>query len=102
MYLYNTTFAIDRDIESSVIDWLTSEYIPSAVADGFFTAPDILSVINNDPDVRSVAVHLYTDDLSNIDNWYADHGARLFASVIERWQGKVVFFSTTLESLYAR
>lgn len=104
-YLYNTTFAADSDIKEEVIEWISREFIPSAVDGGYFFAsdpsPDILTVLGGEPGVTSIAVHLYTDLIENIQNWYADHGSRLFSYVMDRWCGKVVFFSTTLESLCA-
>ena len=105
MYLYNTTFAVDTSLEEDVIRWIKNEFIPSAVEDEYFLsdsgrAPAALRVVGGEPGVSSIAVHLYCESIVDIKDWYADRGARLFNDVIERWDGKVVFFSTTLEILY--
>lgn len=107
MFLYNTTFAVDNAIENEVIDWLNSEFIPSAVDEEYFYgidskfAPMILRVLGGEPGVKSIAVHLYLDSIETLKDWYADHGARLFSHIMEKWGEKAVFFSTTLEVMYA-
>lgn len=100
MLLYNTTFAVDIDIEKDVIQWIEDVFIPSAVEDSCFFSPQILRVLGGEPEVTSIAVHIYTDSIKQIENWYADHGSALFGSLIERWDGKVVIFSTTLQVIY--
>ena len=106
MYLYNTTFAFDKELEKEITAWIEKHFIPSALQDNYFMAsgsksPDVLKVLSGGDETISVAVHLFTDSLENIKNWYADHGSRLFSEAIDRWPEKVVFFSTTLESIYA-
>lgn len=105
MYLYNTTFAVDIQVEDDLINWLKKDFIPSAVDEKYFIIspelkPAILRVLGGEPGISSLAVHLYTDCIQNIEDWYSDHGSALFSDVIDRWQGRVVFFSTTLECLY--
>ena len=103
MYLYNTTFAIDTAIEAEVIMWLKDRFIPEALEDGYFIneAPsgDIFRVLGGEPGVTSIAVHLYCDSIENIKDWYADRGSGLFSYILERWNQRVMFFSTTLECL---
>ena len=106
MLLYNTTFAVDTNLEKEVVEWIKKEFIPSAADNEYFFSeaphsPDILRVIGGEPGVTSIAVHLYTDSVECIKDWYADRGAALFSDVLERWGERVMFFSTTLESLYA-
>lgn len=101
MLLYNTTFAVDTDVEAEVIAWLKDEFIPSGIDEDYFAGPQLLRVLGGEPGVTSLAVHFYSETVEQIEKWYADHGSRLFGRALERWQGKVMFFSTTLESLYA-
>lgn len=106
MYLYNTTFAVDTALEKDVENWIKQQFIPSAIDGGYFLAdnrhsPDVLRVLGGEPGVTSLAVHLFCESIDDIKDWYADHGSRLFSEIMERWDGRVVFFSTTLESLYA-
>lgn len=106
MYLYNTTFAVESDLENEVVEWIKKDFIPSATEDEYFldnpgASPHILRVLGGEPGVTSLAVHLFTESIEDIEKWYSDHGSRLFGSVIERWQSRVMFFSTTLEVLYA-
>lgn len=99
MYLYNTTFAVDRTLEDAVIDWLSRSFVPSGIDEGYFVGPQLLRVLGGEPDVTSLAVHFYAETIEQIELWYADHGSRLFSEVLERWENRVLFFSTTLELL---
>lgn len=99
MLLYNTTFAFDRAIERDVLQWLASEFIPSAVADGeYFAAPELFRVEAHgaDPDTLSYALHLRAPSEREINLWYEDHGSRLVAEMMQRWGGRALCFSTTL------
>lgn len=103
--LYNTTFAIEAPLEKEVMKWLEDEFIPSAIDDGYFLStekhrPSIFKVMCGESGQVTLAVHLYTSDTEIIDKWYADHGSRLFSNALECWQGRVVFFSTTLHLIY--
>ena len=101
MLLYNTTFGIDRAIEKEFIDWLRSEFIPSATADGeYFTSPALFRVeAQNEPGATSLALHLRAASRTDIETWYADHGSRLFDELLQRWPSRAVFFSTTLSEI---
>lgn len=101
MYIYNTTFGIDPAIEREFLFWLKNEFLPSADSEksggSYSFSPEILRVINNDKEVISLAVHFRADSMSDIEDWYSDHGSELFSFVNEHWYQKAVFFSTTLE-----
>lgn len=101
MHIYNTTFGIDTRIENEFIDWLRHEFIPTAVEDGeYFTGHELFRVATQaDPGVISLALHLRAEDTADIDRWYADHGSRLYAEILNRWNGSAVYFTTTLEGI---
>ncbi len=97
MHIYNITFGVEPEIEDELIGWLRSEFIPASTADGeYFTAPELMRVLNNELQVNSLALHMRADNLDDIAKWYEDHGAALFDYAQKRWNGRVVFFTTTL------
>ncbi len=99
MYIYNTTFGVDPALETEFFNWLNAEFIPASVADGeYFTAPELFKVITNDPENNAFALHMRAAATDDINRWYADHGARLFDYIMQRWGGRVVYFTTTLEA----
>lgn len=101
MLLYNTTFAIDPQIEEEFLRWLRDEFIPSATADGdYFDTPELFRVENRTAgDALSYALHMRALSAEDINLWYEDHGSRLFDTLIRRWQGRAAFFSTTLTAI---
>lgn len=99
MYIFNTTFAAEPAVEKELIEWLHGELIPSATVEGdYFTAPELMRVLSQDEN-NPLALHMRAQTLDDIRLWYEDHGSRLFDYVQQRWGGRVVFFSTTLEVL---
>lgn len=100
MHLYNTTFGVSKQVEDEFIEWLRSEFIPASISDGqYFHSPELLRVHTSDPEANTLALHLRAADLEDIRLWYEDHGARLFDYIQNRWNGQVVFFSTTLSRI---
>lgn len=96
-HIYNTTFGVDPAVEKEFIAWLRREFIPLSVDSGeYFKQPELLRVHTQDKQVNSIALHMRADDLNDINLWYEDEGARLFDFIQQTWQGRVVFFSTTL------
>ena len=100
MHIYNTTFGVDPSLETEFIAWLRSDFIPAATADGeYFTSPELMRVVTGDPDVITLALHLRAGSTDDIDRWYEDHGSRHFDYIQRKWNGRVVFFSTTLTKI---
>lgn len=101
MLLYNTTFAVDRSLEKEFLEWLEKEFIPTTIdRDEYFESVGLYAVEScYMEDTSSYALHLIASNRENVDLWYEDHGSRLFAQILERWQGGVTFFSTFLSSV---
>jgi len=97
MHIYNVTFGVDPKVEAEFLDWLRSDFITVSTGDGeYFSRPELMRVHGDSADCISYALHMRTEDLDDINKWYADHGARLFDMIQRTWPGQVVFFSTTL------
>ena len=110
LFLYNTTFVAETEETETLVRWLINSLLPTAIGkeggEAYFLnqppfSPQIMKVMGSGEESVSIAVHLYTDALENIENWYADYGAELFSEALERWNQRVMFFSTTLKSVYA-
>lgn len=100
MHIYNITFGVDPEVKNEFLDWLRSEFISASVEDGeYFSSPELMKVMTTDTSVDSFALHMRCSELNAISLWYEDHGSRLFDYIQNRWNGKVVFFTTTLEIL---
>lgn len=97
MHIYNITFGVDPTVEAEFLAWLRAEFIPRSTADGeYFSSPELMRVLSNDPKVNSFALHMRAKELDDIAKWYEDHGSTLFDHIQKKWNGRVVFFSTTL------
>lgn len=99
MYLYNVTFAADEAIAAELTQWLRHCFVPESADGGLARGAVHRLLAQGEPGTVSMAVHLYADELADIDNWYADCGSRLFAHALERWGQRIVYFPTVLECL---
>lgn len=101
MLLYNTTFGVDKAVQDKFLQWLRMEFIPVSTDSEYLTQPEIFRVNSNalDPSMANFALHFRAESREDIENWYQDHGSNLFDQIMQIWNGQVVFFSTTLESI---
>ncbi len=104
MILYNTTFAVDRDAESLLVDFIRKIYIPEAVAAGM--SSPLLSKVrpfdDNDPaHASSIALQLLAPSQAFLDRFTESEVPRIFAKMPERLVGELQAFCTELDVLYA-
>lgn len=100
MYIYNTTFHIDKAVEPDFMDWLCS-YRDSAMATGAFAAARLLTVRSEhmEDGTAAFALHLEAADLSAVRQWAENGEADSLAEIFRRWPQRAVAFSTLLEEL---
>lgn len=100
MHIYNITFGIDPGVKNEFLNWLDTEFIPTSIDnEEYFTSPELMKVLTSDNSVESYALHLRAPGPDEISLWYEDHGSRLFDYIQRHWNGRVVFFATTLEKV---
>lgn len=100
MIIYNITFGVDNSVLTEFVQWLRDEFIPKSLAESeYFPSAELMKVVNDDPAVTSLALHLRADSVNDLNLWYEDLGSALFDHIQKRWSGSVVFFPTTLEVL---
>ncbi len=101
MFIYNTTFGIDQAIEADFLQWVTEEFIKISTEDGeYFSQPEIFVIhAQQEPQIKSFAIHMRAENKADIERWYEDHGSLMFDKFMKRWNGRAVYFCTTLEAL---
>ena len=100
MYIYNTTFHLDKTVEPEFGAWLR-DYRGKALATGLFESVRILAVRSEhmEEGVTAYALHLETSDNDNIGKWTAGIEADCLPEIFSRWPQRAVAFSTLLEEI---
>lgn len=100
MYIYNTTFHLDKAIEPEFGPWLRT-YRDKALASGLFYSARILAVRSDhmEEGVTAFALHLEASDNDRVGRWTAGIEAECLPEVFSRWPQRAVAFSTLLEEI---
>lgn len=101
MYIFNITFLISNQSFSFWNSWVRDRFIPSVIANGEFSSPQLARVHapENEQDGISVALQFHTADKSAIERWMTTEGELLQQTCTGEFRGTVLFFTTTLEIL---
>ena len=100
MIVYNTTFHIHKEILAECLAFLKSHYIPQAAASGLLRDPYLRRILNSENEEgESYSVQFHTQDTASLNQWLQQDGRALQQELIDRYQEKIVGFSTLLEEI---
>lgn len=100
MIVYNTTFHIHKEILAECLAFLKSHYIPRAAASGLLHDPYLRRILNSENEEgESYSVQFHTQDMASLNAWLRQDGSVLQQELINRFQEKIVGFSTLLEEI---
>jgi len=100
MIILNTTFIVERSIETEFIAWLKDVYVPTATVTGIFVGWRLARVLSNeDPMAVSIACELTCESLSEAARWHDVSAEPLRTDMKNRWGERALFFTTYLRQL---
>jgi hypothetical protein len=100
MILYNITFNIDAGSASEWLLWMKTEYIPAALAGGYFTQWKMYRLLSEQAtDDPTFALQFQSDNLEQIERFLANEAAQLSAMINEKFRNRHVAFMTLLEEV---
>ncbi len=100
MFIYNTTFHIDRECYNEFVAWLRDVYIPITVRHGALSQPRLARIIVDEKEKgENVALQFFVARLEDLSRWYSAHGDALIQELREKFGRRVVGFSTIMEHL---
>lgn len=100
MLIVNTTFNVSVSCEKEWIQWACTEYIPEVIAPGFLVEPRFCRLlIDNEDGNQSYAIQFEVKDLDTLDFWFKEYGAKIQTALNDRFQEKVLSFTTVMESI---
>ncbi len=98
MYIYNTTYLIDKDVFSDWIEWIKSVHIGDMTRLGFFS-PQISKVLTTDVESKelSISVQFKIESLEKLNQWKEKYSNILKKDIYHRFGERVLPFDTVLE-----
>ena len=100
MFIYNTTFHIDRECYNDFVAWLRDVYIPVTVRHGALSEPRLARIIVDEKEKgENVALQFFVARLEDLSRWYSAHGDALSKELRDKFGRRVVGFSTIMEHI---
>ncbi|MDD4921003.1 MAG: DUF4286 family protein [Bacteroidales bacterium] len=98
MLIVNTTYHVSESIEEEWKEWVRMEYIPQVLAPGLLARPRFQRLlIENEPGNQSYALQFEVKDLDVLECWFQEHGSKMQKSQSDKFQEKVLGFTTLME-----
>jgi hypothetical protein len=100
MLFVNTTYQISEPYETEWRNWVLEEYAPEVTQSGILNNPVLLRLlIENEPGAVSYALQFEVDDLDALEAWFEKYGKQLQQTLTNRFDDKVVGFTTLMEKI---
>ena len=100
MVVCGATLRIHQEIFAECLAFLKSRYIPQAAASGLLHDPYLRRILNSENEEgESYSVQFHTQDTTSLNQWLQQEGRALQQELVDRYQEKLVGFSTLLEEI---
>lgn len=100
MILYNITFNVEKSAEEEWLSWISTEYIPLALASGVFRQHHLYRLLTETAnDDSTFALQFITDSLANLNRYLENEGKAITEKHNDTFRHRHVSFMTVLEKV---
>ena len=98
MLIVNTTYHVSETIEEEWKEWVCKEYVPLVIAPDILVRPRFHRLlVENEPGSQSYALQFEVKDLNTLESWFQNHAEKMKRTQSEKFQEKVLGFTTVME-----
>jgi Domain of unknown function (DUF4286) len=98
MLIINTTYQVSESCEKEWKEWVCTEYIPEVIAPGLLIQPRFHRLlIENESGNQSYSLQFQVQDLETLEDWFQNHGSKMQKNLSDRFQEKILGFTTVME-----
>ena len=98
MLIYNVTIKIDKEIETSWLQWMKQEHIPDIIKTNCFTHATILYLLDNDEtDGLTYAIQFHAAEKTLYEKYLTEFAPAMRKRAMDRWGNKFVAFRSVLQ-----
>lgn len=100
MLIVNTTYQVSEDCQNEWIFWVKHEYIPEVTKTAMLVNPRFFRLlVENEPGNESYALQFEVEDVDTLENWFLRYGTEMQTTMSNRFQEKVMGFTTMMETI---
>lgn len=100
MILFNTTYTMPNSDARNFVIWAHEVCLPKAQADGRLSKGRVLRVLSHhDQESECFCMQFEVEDNMQLHQWYVHQGALLEQELKRLFDGRVLGFSTLMESV---
>ena len=100
MIILNTTFYVHESIDSQFHQWISQEYIPSALKAGLSTPTVARLLMEPQEGMSGYAVQLVSESIIPAQTWHDNEAASLRGLLSGKYGERILFFTTYMEQLH--
>jgi hypothetical protein len=100
MLIVNTTYHVSEDCQNDWIFWVKHEYIPEVTKTDMLVNPRFFRLlVEDEPGNVSYTLQFEVENLDTLENWFMRYGSEMQTTMSNRFQEKVMGFTTMMESV---
>ena len=100
MIVYNTTYTMPVNDARDFVIWVSESMMPRTVKDGRLTGPRLLRILSHhDQDSECFSLQFHVESTAVLHRWFTEEGAMVQKELEKIFDGRVVGFSTIMESV---
>lgn len=98
MILCNTTFHVEKSADEMFHSWVRNIFLPVAEQGGM--SDKLFSrIYTDDEDAACYAIQFKATDMDHVNQWMVEHGEKVLAEVVTKYENRVLPFTTLMEIL---
>ncbi len=100
MIIINTTYQVAVNLEEDWIGWIRNIYIPAVTKSGMLAEPRLYKLFTEQEDgAVSYALQFEVESFDILESWSEKYGDSLRTSLSDKYQDKILGFTTLMEKL---
>ncbi len=101
MFIYNTTFIVEKILNNQFLDFLSKEYIPKALSNNYIDEPRLSLIhVSNEEGGLSYALEFKVTNIELLETWNIEIGKELNLLLMTKFRQRVLSFSTILQPIH--
>lgn len=100
MIVYNTTYTTPVEDARNFVIWANESFIASTAQDGRLTNPRLLRILSHkDEHTECFSLQFDVKDTATLHQWFVSQGKALNDDLNRLFDGRIIGFSTIMETI---
>lgn len=98
MFIYNTTYHVEAEVEDNFLIWLREVYIPDVEKSGMLHNPRLCRVLSHrEEGSASISLQWEVESSAVLHRWHIEYGVKLNEQLTAIFKDKIIGIPTLLE-----